>query len=401
MKLSLALCAVIAAADAKVFSAKIDKIPVEELLEALGFAGYTKALAHKYQKAFHRAYAAEVKEVHTAQVPFVQGNHDAPLTNYMNAQYFADIQVGTPGQLFKVILDTGLSNLWVPLKDCSLLACFLHSKYDHDELALYKANGSDFEIPYGLGLVKGYVLEDTVLIGDLVIPKQVFAETTSESGLAFAFGKFDGILGLGYDTISVNGIVPPVYNAISQGLLDKAQVGFYLGDNSKNEQNGGLATFGGYDALLFEGKLSWLPVRRRAYWEVTFDGIGLGDEYAELVLTGAALDTGTSLITLPLNLAEIINAKIGATKSWSGQYQVDCALRDSLPDLTLTLGKQNFTLLPYDYTLEVSGLCISVFTPMDFPAPIGDLAIVGDAFLRRYYSVYDLKRNAVGLAPAK
>ena len=117
--------------------------------------------------------------------------------------------------------------------------------------------------------------------------------------------------------------------------------------------------------------------------------------------TGAAIDTGTSLITLPSTLAEIINSKIGATKSWSGQYQVDCAKRDELPDLTLTFSGYNFTLTAYDYILEVGGSCISVFTPMDFPQPIGDLAIIGDAFLRRYYSIYDLKKNAVGLAPSK
>ena len=72
-----------------------------------------------------------------------------------------------------------------------------------------------------------------------------------------------------------------------------------------------------------------------------------------------------------------------------------------MPDLTLTFAGYNFTLTPYDYILEVSGSCISVFTPMDFPQPIGDLAIVGDAFLRKYYSIYDLDKNAVGLAPSK
>lgn len=38
---------------------------------------------------------------------------------------------------------------------------------------------------------------------------------------------------------------------------------------------------------------------------------------------------------------------------------------------------------------------------MDFPEPIGDLAIIGDAFLRRYYSIYDLEKNTVSLAKAK
>jgi saccharopepsin len=37
----------------------------------------------------------------------------------------------------------------------------------------------------------------------------------------------------------------------------------------------------------------------------------------------------------------------------------------------------------------------------DFPEPIGPLAILGDAFLRKWYSVYDLGNSSIGLALAK
>jgi saccharopepsin len=50
----------------------------------------------------------------------------------------------------------------------------------------------------------------------MTIKKQLFAEATEEPGLAFAFGRFDGILGMGYDTISVNHITPPFYELINQ-----------------------------------------------------------------------------------------------------------------------------------------------------------------------------------------
>lgn len=385
--------ALVSSADAKVHSTKIKKHPLDDRLKDASWDQHVQQLGHKYMNLFQKAYPS-------TQLPInVEDTHDTPLTNYLNAQYYTEIQLGTPGQTFKVILDTGSSNLWVPSTDCSSLACYLHQKYDHSASSTYKANGSDFAIQYGSGSLEGYISQDLLQLGDLVIPKQDFAEATSEPGLAFAFGKFDGILGLAYDSISVNKIVPPIYNAINNDLLDASQFAFYLGD-ADSSNDGGVATFGGYDESKFTGEITWLPVRRKAYWEVSFDGIGLGDEFAELENTGAAIDTGTSLIALPSGLAEILNAKIGATKGWSGQYSIECSTRDSLPDLTFNFSGYNFTITPYDYTLEVSGSCISAFTPMDFPAPIGPLAIVGDAFLRKFYSIYDIENNAVGLATA-
>jgi saccharopepsin len=129
---------------------------------------------------------------------------------------YAEISLGTPPQVFKVILDTGSSNLWIPSSKCNSIACFLHSKYDSSSSSSYKQNGSDFEIRYGSGSLSGFVSSDTLDFAGMTIKNQLFAEATEEPGLAFAFGRFDGILGMGYDTISVNHITPPFYELINQ-----------------------------------------------------------------------------------------------------------------------------------------------------------------------------------------
>ena len=218
---------------------------------------------------------------------------------------FSEIEIGTPPQKFKVVLDTGSSNLWVPSSECGSIACYLHNKYDSSSSSTFQKNGSEFEIRYGSGSLSGFVSEDTVKIGDLKLEHQQFAEATSEPGLAFAFGRFDGILGLGFDSISVNKIVPPFYNMLNQKKIDEPVFAFYLGDANKEGQNS-VATFGGVDKDHFTGELVNLPLRRKAYWEVDFDSIALGDNVAELDNTGVILDTGTSLIALPSTLAELL-----------------------------------------------------------------------------------------------
>ncbi|TPX18224.1 uncharacterized protein E0L32_002733 [Thyridium curvatum] len=398
MKGALVTAAVLlASAEAEVHKLKLKKVPLAEQLETVPLNHQMRSLGQKYMGIRPDSH---VDAIFKDTSVHVDANHPVPVSNFMNAQYFSEITIGTPPQTFKVVLDTGSSNLWVPSQSCGSIACYLHQKYDSSESSTYKKNGSSFEIHYGSGSLEGFVSQDTVSIGDLTIKNQDFAEATSEPGLAFAFGRFDGILGLGFDRISVNGIVPPFYQMINQKLIDEPVFSFYLGDTN-DEGDESEAIFGGVNKDHYEGKITTIPLRRKAYWEVDLDSLSFGDETADLESTGVILDTGTSLIALPSNLAEMLNAEMGAKKGYNGQYTVDCAKRDSLPDVTFSLSGYNFSITPYDYILEVSGSCISTFMGMDFPEPVGPLAILGDAFLRKWYSIYDLGQGTVGLAKAK
>ncbi|ROV95556.1 hypothetical protein VSDG_05361 [Cytospora chrysosperma] len=373
---------------AGVHKMKIQKIPFEEQLKSFPMQDQIKYLQEKYSGAQHPFGYDEPSMGPTR-------DHPVPITNYMNAQYFSEISLGSPPQSFKVILDTGSSNLWVPSSKCTSIACYLHTKYESSASSTYKKNGSSFEIQYGSGSMKGFVSQDVLQIGDLTIKNQDFAEATQEPGLAFAFGKFDGILGMGYDTISVNKIVPPFYNMVDQKLIDDAVFAFYL---SKDGQ-GSEVVFGGSDKDHYTGKMVNIPIRRKAYWEVDLDGITVDGETASYDDAGIILDTGTSLIALETDLAEMLNKQIGAKKGYSGTYTLECNTRDDLPDITFTLAGHNFTIDAYDYTIESGGSCISAFMGMSLPANLA--GILGDAFLRPWYSIYDLGKNQVSIAKAK
>ncbi|KAI4165072.1 MAG: hypothetical protein LQ342_001349 [Letrouitia transgressa] len=394
----LATGALLGLAHAGVHKMKLQKIPLSEQLEHADIATHARALGQKYMGVRPQNHIDEMfKET---SVHLEDDGHLVPISNFLNAQYFSEIAIGTPAQSFKVVLDTGSSNLWVPSQDCVSIACFLHSSYDSSASSTYKKNGSSFEIQYGSGSLSGFISQDIIQIGDLKVKHQDFAEATSEPGLAFAFGRFDGILGLGYDSISVNKIVPPFYNMVDQKLLDEPVFAFYLSDTNEDGDESEV-TFGGINKGHYSGNIIKLPLRRKAYWEADLDAITLGDSTAEFDNMGAIFDTGTSLIALPTTLAELLNSEIGAKKGFTGQYSIDCSKRDELQDVTFTVAGYNFTIGPYDYILDVQGSCISSFFGLDVPEPLGPLAILGDAFLRRYFSVYDLGNSYIGLAPAK
>ncbi|PKI48874.1 hypothetical protein CRG98_030722, partial [Punica granatum] len=95
------------------------------------------------------------------------------LKNYLDAQYYGEIGIGTPPQNFTVIFDSGSSNLWVPSSKCILsVACYFHSRYKSGQSRTYQKNGKSASIKYGTGAVSGFFSNDDAIVGDLVVKNQ-------------------------------------------------------------------------------------------------------------------------------------------------------------------------------------------------------------------------------------
>ncbi|KAL7212230.1 hypothetical protein ACSBR2_014996 [Camellia fascicularis] len=265
------------------------------------------------------------------------------LKNYMDAQYFGEIGIGTPPQKFTVIFDTGSSNLWVPSSKCYFsVPCYFHDKYKSSLSSTYKKNGKPAEIHYGTGAISGFFSVDNVKVGDFVAKDQEFIEATREPGITFLAAKFDGILGLGFREISVGDAVPVWYNMVEQGLVKEEVFSFWLNRNA-DEEEGGEIVFGGVDPNHYRGKHTYVPVTKKGYWQ--FD---MGDVLIDGKPTGhcdagcsAIADSGTSLLAGPTTVITMINHAIGATGVVSqecksiveqyGQTIMDLLLSESQP----------------------------------------------------------------------
>lgn len=89
--------------------------------------------------------------------------------------------------------------------------------------------GNSFQQPYGTGTVAGRLASDTLNMAGLTVKSQTFAEVTSPiANFGYTNPSADGLLGLGFQSISLSGSVPPFINMVKQGVISQPIFSVYL-----------------------------------------------------------------------------------------------------------------------------------------------------------------------------
>lgn len=133
-------------------------------------------------------------------------------------------------------------------------------------------------------------------------------------------------------------------------------------------------------------------------------GVQVGETNVLNTTMPAIVDTGTTLMIVPTEISSAIHKVIpGAEYDPMYGWRIPCAFADSssTESINIKLGDQDFPLMLKDLvrarmSQPSNGLCYSGVAGASTP-----LVILGDTFLRNYYSVYDFGNARVGLAKAK
>lgn len=315
-----------------------------------------------------------------------EGEH-VPVKDYMNTQYFVEITLGSNDQKFTVVPDTGSSNLWVYSSKCSSVACMTHSKYNSKQSTTYVADGEAFDITYGSGSVSGFVSKDVAKFTEDITATMSFGEIQKVKGSTFLVSQMDGIIGLAYDTISVDKL--PTF-VESSNVTDKS-FSFYMHNNPETSY----MMMPGFDEDLGLKEIATHKVIEETYWNL--DLAKMSGPNGDVDTTGykAAIDSGTSLIMGPNTLFQPLLEGI--------TVEQDCTGVEDLPNITITFDAVDYVLTPDDYVLkETIGKqtqCIMGIMGADLPDDF-KYVIVGDVFMRPYPTYFNGNDNTVSFFKA-
>jgi hypothetical protein len=316
--------------------------------------------------------------------------------------FTGSIYVGTPGQKFKVIFDSGSFQFWVRSSKCTNSGCAGKSAFNSAASSTFRDTGvASSPIRYADGTtISGNFVQDTVAIyGKQTVSHFSFIEASSAANIP----GVDGVIGIARPYSQHIKQYMFLYQLLNTKSMTWPCYSWFI-DNSSSK---GQFVIGGVDNKKFHGKLSWSNIidRNGAYWATSFGTIqGANVHVTPQAGLKAVFDTGTSLAYMLPDLAQKLNAQIGATLySNNGgvqNYMVDCAKIPYMPTLYWQFGTVQLAVSPNEYVYVLgSNFCMSGFVGMTIDPTIGIL--IGNVLMRRWYTVFDMQNDRIGFADAK
>ncbi|CAD5225320.1 unnamed protein product [Bursaphelenchus xylophilus] len=353
----------------------------------------------------HNPLVNDVSDIHKYILSRYGNNPNTqPFFTFGSLSYTSNITIGTPPQEFRVLLDTGSSDTWVPAQDCTVVGGPVCEKtfFDPNASSTFQNIGSYFKIQYGKGFINGTTAIDTVGLGSasddkLVVPGQTIG-LAHQIDQTLGSQSVDGIVGLAFRSISEEGGQPVFLNAVDQGLVDEPVFTVWLTRDTteKNEGVDGLITYGGHDDEHCSTDIHWIPLAHKSWW--IFEGQGFSVNGQETQFTYKAItDTGSGFIYGTADIiAPIANALNAVYDEQSGEYLLPC-------NSNFTVG---FSINGKEYDVEAKNMLVPLSGETCaltvLPSEVGEVQLIlGDPFIRQYCQVYDVQEGRVGFALAK
>jgi hypothetical protein len=323
-----------------------------------------------------------------------------PQSDIYNTFYIGLIDIGTPKQEFKVVLDTGSSDLWIVDKTWSGSG---KTKFDSSKSSTYKKIGGSWFIQYGSGAASGFKGQDKVCFTGTTycFDTQILGQATDLQP-PMDQQPMDGICGLAFPSISSIGTNQPWLNIINssgfQGKNKTFTVWLEELKGSPSGQKGGTFTFGEPDVTNCATTGDWVPLSHDLWYEFNIDGVGVGGQFSGK--SSAISDTGTSFLIGPSdainNIASALNVQLDPSQ---GLYQINCDPSKTTKTIDVKINGKVYPIRSKNFIVSFDGgnTCYVAMAGAD----MGDPAwILGDTFIREYCNAYDLIGKRVGLFKA-
>jgi len=362
------------------------------------------------------------------------------VSNCNNILYTTNIKLGN--QEIPVLIDSGSSDLWVQSSKCDA-SCQDNRNYDQSRSTTFEpveATESDFEIEYLDGTrVVGEHGYETLQLGDVTIPHQVFAQATSIYNSTKMCDEL-GLIGLGFGDVSSHAF--PALLSNLKTSLDYPMFSLYLNAYNdyelyKNEtvdmelpvtgrapvSKSSELVFGGVNASRYSGCLHWHDLGQfrakgetfKGYWDFALEKVVVGD--TEITSSKLALiDSGSTILAGSSesvgHIAKLLDMVCAVfMESTQDIDLVECdnpfGFDMAFTDCTTTLQPIVFQADGIPYELDANDMLREIDTGL-MPVCMLDLFgvpgfpgwLLGMNFLRRYYTVFDFGDKRLGFADA-